>query len=116
MVRLSSQDRLVVGGRGIAWAEAVSFELYACCLLSQLAYGVRVHVYGDKRFIVDGWKHRRSRDVHANELAYARLLAICEERDADVSVHHVASTTNPADRPSRGLPLLNPYLHPPTRV
>lgn len=98
-------------GRGIAWAEAIGFELLARTLILQQSFGPRVRIHGDNRVIVEGWKHRKSRDQQVNEV-FARLLDFCEAQEAKISTCYVTSAKNPADRPSRGFALQGPYLTP----
>lgn len=98
-------------GRGIAWAEAVGFELLTRTCISQRSFGPRVRVYGDNRVVVEGWKHRKSRDSQVNQV-FARLLDFCEVQGAEISASYVQSIKNPADPPSRGLALKGPYLTP----
>lgn len=99
-------------GRGIAWAEAVGFELLVRALLENGGQGRVIKVYGDNKVVVEGWGNGRSRNRHVNPV-FRRIHNLLDAAGADIIARYVPSANNPADNPSRGIFPSDTYLLPP---
>lgn len=96
-------------GRDIAWAEAVGFELLVRMVLRRGEFPHGFIVYGDNRGVVEGWWNGRSRNRHVNAV-FRRIHTLLDQHHTRVHTKYVASASNPADDPSRGVYPPSPQL------
>ncbi|OBZ77375.1 hypothetical protein A0H81_02563 [Grifola frondosa] len=89
-------------GRDIGWAEAVGFELLIRTIIQVGIAEPHFKVYGNNIGVVEGWWNGRSRNVQVNKV-FRHVHAIMADADAVVHSRYVASASNPADGPSRGV-------------
>jgi hypothetical protein len=80
-------------GRGIAWAEAAGFELLLKVLIRERVRECHAKVWGD---------NGRSRDRFVNEV-FRRIHPLLRDFGIVAHARYVASASNPADEPSRGI-------------
>jgi hypothetical protein len=102
--RLIPGWRTLQGQRDIGWAEAIGFECVVRYLCNTNPTSRHFTVYGDNKGVVEGWWNGRSRNRPVNEV-FKRLHAFIGTGDPLHSFHsvYVASASNPADGPSRGI-------------
>jgi hypothetical protein len=92
------------GKRDIGWAEAVGFELLVYTLATFTNIGSNVLVHGDNTGVVEGWWKRRHRNTAVNGV-FKRISNFLHDlpNRLDISTAYIASGSNPADDPSRGI-------------
>jgi hypothetical protein len=92
------------GRRDIGWAEAIGFECLVHYLISTSTVSRHFKIYGDNKGVVEGWWNGRSRNSSVNEI-FKRLHSLIGINDPLHSFHtaYVASKSNPANGPSRGI-------------
>lgn len=92
------------GKRDIAWAEAVGFELLTLSVTRGCGVHEHYRLWGDNQGVVEGWWNHRSRNGPVNEV-FKHILAYLDDLGAVECIHtaYVASASNPADGPSRGI-------------
>jgi hypothetical protein len=98
--------RLVPGwkrdGRDIQWAEAVGFAFLCRYALRDAPAGTNVIAWGDNRCVVEGWWRGRAGNTPVNEV-FKVLGSFLDRIGCDITTRYVASASNPADGPSRGI-------------
>lgn len=92
------------GKRDIGWAEALGFELLIRSIVGFGYVSGHFKVYGDNKGVVEGWWNFRSKNPATNRV-FRRIHAFLEPYCFAFSIHsaYVASLSNPADPPSRGI-------------
>jgi hypothetical protein len=92
------------GTRDIGWAEAIGFELLVRTLAALPELGNLFVVHGDNTGIVEGWWRGRHRNPEVNNV-FRRIHAFSHALPGRFEIHttYVASKSNPADLPSRGI-------------
>jgi hypothetical protein len=105
------------GKRDIAWAEAVGFQLAVQSITRTFSLGGHFRVYGDNKGVVEGWWNGRSRNRQVNDV-FKRIHTLLESTRNTISIHaaYVASQSNPADAPSRGIYPPKRLLLPPIKL
>lgn len=89
-------------GRDIGWAEAVAFEFLVRAIAHIGNAPTCFRVQGDNQGVVEGWRKGCSRNSEVNKV-FVRLLDFEEEHRLTVHAKYVASASNHADEPSRGV-------------
>lgn len=101
--------------RDIGWAEAVGFEFLLRILLRDDPGSVCIKVFGDNKGVIDGWRNGRSHNWEVN-LVFRRIHRVLASTASSVHAEYVASTDNPADKPSRGIYPPSHLLLPPIEI
>lgn len=96
-------------GRDIGWAEAAAVELAISWLVARGTRSTSITINCDNQGVVFAWKAGRSRNRQQNE-CIMRITEVCAARDLQLDLVYVDSAKNPADSPSRGLELGQPYI------
>ncbi|QRW22286.1 Reverse transcriptase (RNA-dependent DNA polymerase) domain-containing protein [Rhizoctonia solani] len=92
------------GGRDIGWAEISALEM---TLEAAIAYGLRdslLHFRSDNQGVVFAMAAGRSRNLEQNN-AIKRIFARSSLFGLRIQTSYIASDDNPADPPSRGMPI-----------
>ncbi|KAF8748804.1 ABC transporter [Rhizoctonia solani] len=92
------------GGRDIGWAEISALEM---TLEAAIAYGLRdslLHFRSDNQGVVFAMAAGRSRNLEQNN-AIKRIFARSSLFGLRIQTSYIASEDNPADPPSRGMPI-----------
>lgn len=115
--RLISGWKTRDGKRDIGWAEAVRFELLTYTLTSLLNTDGHVVVHGDNTGVIEGWWKRRHRNIEVNGV-FHRINKFIHNLPYtfDVVTLYIASASNPANKPSRGIYGPRSLLLPPTSI
>jgi hypothetical protein len=92
------------GKRDIGWAEAIGFELLIRTLAALPHLGSLIITHGDNMGIVEGWWRGRHRNSEVNQI-FRRINNFIHPlpRRFEIQTTYVASGSNPADPPSRGI-------------
>jgi hypothetical protein len=88
--------------RDIQWAEAIGFELLCHYAFRDAEPGVHLRIWGDNMSVVEGWWRGRSANPPVNDV-FRRLADFLHAKRCSAITRYVASATNPADDPSRGV-------------
>lgn len=89
-------------GRDIGFLEAVGFEFLVSAVLASEHSDQHFRVWVDNQGVVSGWANGRSRNRPSNE-AFKRIHRALAVRERHAYLSYIASGSNPADGPSRGL-------------
>lgn len=89
--------------RDIGWAKAVGFELLVYTIASIPSLGNNVIVFGDNTGVVEGWWKGHHHNKAINNI-FKRIhdFIHCLLRFFKIRTEYVASSSKPADEPSRG--------------
>jgi hypothetical protein len=89
------------GGRNIAWAKAVSFELLVQVLGENGATGHTL-LWGDNQVIVEGWWQGSSNSLPVNSI-FKCIHTYQRKYNLTIHSRYVPSASNPTDDPSCGV-------------
>lgn len=105
------------GKRDIGWAEAVAFELLVYTVATIPNISSRVLIQGDNTGVVEGWWRWRHRNHEVNGV-FRRISEFTHSLPGpfEVVTSYVASASNPADKPSRGIYGPRSLLLPPVKL
>lgn len=109
------------GKQDIGWAEAVGFEFLIYTLSTIPGFNGNLLVHGDNTGIIEGWEKFKHRNRAVNGI-FRRIHEFMLNLPTRFEIHttYVASASNPADEPSRGiygpLHLLLPPVHIPETI
>lgn len=105
------------GKRDIGWAEAIGFECLVRYLGANDSSARHFTIFGDNKGVVEGWWNGRSRNPAVNDV-FKRLHSFIGDHPNPPSFHttYVASASNPADAPSRGIYPSTQLLLPPIEL
>lgn len=105
------------GKQDIGWAEAVAFKLLAYAVTAIPNVSSHVLLNGDNTGVVEGWWKRRHRNREVNAV-FRRISEFTHSlpRPVDIVTAYVASASNPADDPSRGIYGPQSLLLPPVEL
>jgi hypothetical protein len=94
------------GGRNIGWAEFVAIELGLLRAIAQGHSNKHFIVHSDNQGVIQAIQGGKSRSPEQN-LVLQRILHLLATHSIWISPSYIPSSSNLADEPSRGLPVLN---------
>jgi len=104
------------GGRNIGWAEFVAIELGLLRAIAQGHNNVHFTVHSDNQGVIQAIRGGKSRSPEQN-LVLQCILHLLTTHSIHISPSYIPSSSNLADEPSRGLPVLNlPPFHTPLLI
>lgn len=93
-------------GRDIGWAEFIAIELGLLLAISCNFSDTHFLIRSDNQGVIDAIKGGKSRNPQQN-IVLRRILLLLSVHSLHISSLYVTSNSNLADRPSRGLPILD---------
>ena len=106
------------GGRNIGWAEFIAIELGLLRAIAQGHHDKHFIIHSDNQGVIQAIQGGKSRSPEQN-IVLQRILHLLATHSIWISPSYVPSSSNLANEPSRGLPVLNlppsrtPLLIPP---
>jgi hypothetical protein len=116
-MRLIPGWKMLNGKQDIGWAEAVGFELLTYMLVMLLNDNGHVIIHEDNTGVVEGWWKCKHRNNKVNRV-FRRINEFIHNLTytLDIVMAYVPSTSNPADKPSRGVYRPKNLLLPPISI